>query len=90
MPSKNMRNESRIDWNLTTEAKYIGDEHIKLGCLMRIADSLEKIENPFDRLLSQNKYLESRVEELRKENEKYYRSICAYRGIFKSRKRAKR
>lgn len=59
--SNNFRDESRKDW--VVPSGKITESGIKVGCLQRIADSLEKIEQPYLRLLNDIGHLHKRNKE---------------------------
>ena len=49
-----LKKESRKEWYQgVEEGNKITHENLKLGCLLRIADSIENIEKPFKDILSE-------------------------------------
>jgi hypothetical protein len=87
MPYQDYKQESRKDWgvNQDAEAKLTLDQ-IKAGAILRIADSLERMEKPFADLIAENQRL--------KDSKNYWvarcntlkRSVNAYKGIVKKKK----
>ncbi len=59
---KNYREESRKNWGSEQEAN-LSKEQIQTGCMLRIADSLERIEKPYLQLLSELEYYKRRYDE---------------------------
>ncbi|WP_439473812.1 hypothetical protein [Algoriphagus formosus] len=55
-------------------------EEIQTGCLQRIANSLEKIEQPYQKLISDYEYLKVVNARLRDSNEKLLNQLRAYKG----------
>ena len=71
-----LKDASRVNWstvNRTTDGtephSYPGDMNIQLGCLMRIADSVEKMEKPYTMLQDRIKVLENEKKSLQSDNE---------------------
>lgn len=56
-------------------------DNINTGCLQRIADSLEKIEAPFQKLISDNEYLRNTNEQLSADKADLSRKIIALKGV---------
>lgn len=79
MNFKSYRKESRIDWGTFQKGDLSLDE-IKTGCLLRIADSLEKLEIPHKGLLTENEHLGRRVKEQGAVIDQLRRSNAALRG----------
>lgn len=52
MKSVNLKESTKINWTvqLNGDSNYPGDENIKLGCLMRIADATEKMAQNYTKL----------------------------------------
>ena len=51
---KNYREESRAEWGQNMEeGESLSREQLKLGCLLRIADSLEKIAQRYQSLIDE-------------------------------------
>lgn len=65
MPFKNYKRESRDkEWGTDTEGSLNRDQ-LQLGALLRIADSLEKMERPYSALLREVQQLWEDVEDWR-------------------------
>lgn len=56
---KSHKDESRGNWGCRNRNPKT--EELQLGAMQRIADSLEKIEQPYLRLIERNEYLRRRV-----------------------------
>lgn len=86
--SKYWKEQSKLLWFTSVEeGQSISTESVKIGCLMRIADSLEKIEQPFADLISENKRLkESRIYHLSK-IQTLEKRVAAFKGIINRMKR---
>lgn len=52
---------SRKDWGTIAKDKKLTTEQIQLGCMQRIADSLERIEKPYLDLINKVNFLNGRV-----------------------------
>jgi len=74
--SVNLKEASRVNWRMEDAGNgYPGDEGIKLGCLMRIADATEKAaqktinaENELRRLSNLNRTKTAEIDHLRRSN----------------------
>lgn len=87
---KSYRHESRADWGATLEVDQSPDrDQIKLGALLRIADSLEKIEKPFKQLLADVEFYRNSTRALQARNETLSKRCAAYRGIITKLKKEK-
>lgn len=85
MKWKNYKEQSKLEWGkeVPDDKSVITLEELKLGCLMRISDSLEKMEQPYTELL-QN--IEN-YEQLELENKRLKKTIAGLKGyINKNRK----
>lgn len=82
---KDYREESRKNWGAETDVS-ITREQIGLGALLRIADALEKMAEPYTHLLNEATYLRERNKILRSEINRFSRKIAAYRGLLKRKK----
>ena len=89
MARQYFREESKLDWYQESEEK-LSTERLQLGCLMRIANSIENMEKPYLKLLSDLDYCHRRIRELCDENDHLLRSNAAYRGIVNKRKKGKK
>ena len=86
---KSMKDQSRLDWEDSTGKEYIGDERIKLGCLMRIADATEKMAvNHISLMAERDVYLRWYNESCGRER-KANRRIAGLKGCIKRLKKAK-
>jgi exonuclease VII small subunit len=82
---------SKVEWHPEGNPSdgYPGHERIQLGCLQRIANSLEKMEQPFTKLLSDVEYLKRCHKELSASNQRMAKRIAAYRGVINKMKKSK-
>lgn len=90
MPFKSYKKESRADWG--DEKKENGPlrrDQIKLGAILRIADSLEKMEKPFQELISRAEMYERWYNQAKDERDYYKHSRNALRGIVNKLKKKK-
>lgn len=87
MPFFAYKEESRKNWGVTqlSEDKLSIDQ-INTGALLRIADSLERMEKPFADLIDENQRLRASRNNLLSTIDKLQRSVNAYKGIIKKRK----
>ncbi len=76
---KDYREESRKNWGTTGEGLTI--EQINLGAFLRIADSLERMEKPYKKLLDDTDYLQRRHKENLDRIEYLERSRAALKGV---------
>jgi len=74
-----LRKLSKETYSRKSENTASYDE-IKTGCLQRIADSLEKIEKPYQNLISDYEYLKEVNARLRDSNDKLMNQVKAYKG----------
>ena len=51
-----LKEVSKKNWFIYTDNNYPGDENIKLGCLMRIADATELMSINHNNLINENKF----------------------------------
>jgi hypothetical protein len=85
MPFKRYKEESRRNWGETvSEGEELCRDQIKLGAILRIADSLEKMEKPITRLMDDVTYYKKRNEELKQENLKLAHSRAGLKGYIKN------
>ncbi len=75
MPFINYREGSKLSWGITKE-KSLTIEEITLGCMLRIADSLEKMEEPYTELLQ----IIENYKDLEIENKKLKKTISGLKG----------
>jgi hypothetical protein len=74
---------SKVDWHyeVKNDSGYPGDEHIKLGCLKRIADAVEKMATNYVMLQDDVTWLRTHNKDLNSKIERLKRSNAALRGI---------
>jgi len=81
METKHIREISKMAFTSSKDEKESWNaETIKLGCLLRIADSLEIVTKDYEYLKRQNKNLEESNKYLREENNSLHNSIKSYKG----------
>ena len=85
--SETFRQESKKEWQ-KQDVNPINDD-LKIGCLQRIADACELMIEDKQKLAEKLKYLERENKELNLSIDRYWRAICAYKGILKKRKNKK-
>jgi hypothetical protein len=85
MPFKSYKEESRKNWgeDIPDNNTFCIDQ-IRVGAILRIADSLEKMEKPITRLMDDVTYYKKLNEELKKENLKLAHSIAGLKGYIKN------
>lgn len=89
MPDKDYRQESKRPWGTTNDGN-LTMEQVKFGAMLRIADSLEKMEKPFARLISDAEWQKERAERLSKSLTKAEHVIAGLKGyIRRTKKEAK-
>lgn len=88
MARKTLKEFSKTSW-YTSGDPYPGDENIKLGCLQRIACSLEKMEEPYTRLLEDIEYLRTSGRVKNERIAKLEKTVAAYKGIVRRMKKAR-
>lgn len=74
--------ESRKLWR-APDNKIPDVEQLTVGCLQRIAQSLENMEAPYLRLLEEQKWYSDRHKDMLKEADKYRRQIAGLKGYIK-------
>lgn len=74
------KKDSRKDWGTEKEGEGLTMDQIRTGALLRIADSLENIEEPYKKLIQQNEWLSRRHKVLRAENERLRNSNAGYKS----------
>lgn len=62
-------------------------EQLQIGCLQRMADSLENMEKPFKDLIEHNEYLKGRLREEQAAGRHLNRRIASLRGAIKRMKK---
>ena len=78
---------SKESWSNQNSTAYPGDAEMQIGCLQRIANSLEKMEKPFQQLVSERDYFSRKSDRLSNENDRLRRQVAAYQGIIKRMKK---
>ena len=79
--SETFRIESGKDWH-KVDIQPSNDD-LKIGCLQRIADACELMVKAKERLERDIQYLRKENKRLQLSNDRYWRAICAYKGILK-------
>ena len=88
---KPYRKESKINWGTTVEENVpLDNDQIQLGALLRIADSLENMEQPFKKLLEDVEFYRNSARALSDRNESLKRRVAALQGVITKMKKAKR
>lgn len=77
--SDTYKKESRKEWHLAGDVKP-STEHIKLGCLQRIADATELMSKRHTDLMREKEQAENSRDYWRREAERLTRSKIALRG----------
>lgn len=85
--SETFREESKKEW-LKKDANSTNDD-LKVGCLQRIADACELMIEDKQKLLQELNYLQKENKRLNQLNNKYWRAICAYKGMLKKKSKKK-
>jgi hypothetical protein len=87
---KPYRTESKSNWGTTIEQESnISSDQIQLGAILRIADSLERIEQPYLRLLAERERYERWYNEEKVKRRKLEKQNAAYRGVINRMKKLK-
>jgi len=73
---------SRTDWGTTKIGDLTADE-ITLGCVLRIADAIEKLTQSYDAMRMDRDYQRRQKERLEAERTRLARSNAALRGRLK-------
>jgi hypothetical protein len=81
---KSYKKESRSDWGSTVDENVVLDrDQLKLGAVLRIADSLEKMEQPYLQLIRDVEWYKKRVQNLDAQNDTLRKRVAAYQGVIK-------
>ncbi len=84
---RNYREETRGIWGCELgNNESLNREQLKLGCLLRIADALERMAEPYVRLLNERDGLVDTRNYLKEKNNRLKRSNAALRGCLKKAK----
>jgi hypothetical protein len=87
---KPYRAESKSNWGAhMDQGDNISSDKIQLGAILRIADSLERIEQPYLRLLAERERYERWYNEEKVKRRKLERQNAAYRGVINRMKKQK-
>jgi hypothetical protein len=79
---KAYKEESRTNWGATVESETnINRDQIQLGAILRIADSLERMEQPFIKILEERDYYSRKHQENKAEIRKLKKSNAALKGV---------
>lgn len=84
--AKYFKEESRANWYTTKE---MSSDDLKVGALLRMADSLEKMEKPFAQLLSEREQYQRWYNEEKAKRRKMEKQLAAYKGIINRLKKQK-
>lgn len=85
---KAYKQESRSNWGTSIpKDQSIDREQILLGAVLRIADSMEKMEQPFQQLINDREHFKNATNRLAGENKKLRKQVAAYQGIIKRMKK---
>ncbi len=76
---KDYRQESKKNWG-ANQSVSLNQDQIKTGTMLRIADSLERMEQPYLKLISDLEYLRSRNKFLSEENERLRNSNRGFKS----------
>ncbi len=78
---KNYKEQSKLEWGkeVLNDKCVITLEELKLGCLLRISDSLENMEQPYIELLQ----IIENYKELEAENKRLKNTIAGLKGYIK-------
>lgn len=88
--SKNLREETKLQWMTRPEQRGPDHEQLILGCLLRIADAVEKMAIRHTELMRDRDYYSREAESLRGRRDSLMRSNSALKGqITKLKKKAK-
>lgn len=76
------KESSRANWGVhLNDAQTLQKEDIKIGAILRIADSLERIEKPYLNLIEECKTLREQNNRRLSRISKLEKQIAAYKGI---------
>jgi len=82
MKWKDYRDESRINWGTDASGQSTRDD-IKFGCLLRIADGVEKMAINHTKLINEKKHFEFMSKQNLESYERERRRANAYKGIIR-------
>jgi hypothetical protein len=83
-----IREKAKLDYNIGSSNGTPTWQELEAGTLQRIADSLEKMEKPYLKLLADTEYLSRRYKEERSEVARMARRISALQGVITKMKKA--
>ena len=82
MEFKNYREESRKNWGRDMEENdKLTLDQINTGCLLRIADAVEKMSGSYAALINDRDYYKRRFDEEREATRRLNRSNLAFKGV---------
>lgn len=85
---KAYKEQSRANWGADfKEGEQLSRDQIQLGAILRIADSLEKMEKPYAQLLDSVNYLRNSNKELQYDNSVLKKQVAAFKGIINKMKK---
>lgn len=79
---KNYKDESRKNWGTKEVDKQLTLEQVNTGAILRIADSLERIEQPYLQLINENQYFKRKCDRLQDEVERLRFSNRGLKGAY--------
>ena len=77
----NFKEHSKTLWSLKNLNIYPGDPEIMIGCMQRMADSLERMENPYLQMLNDTVFYKRRYQEVCEDNKRIARRVAALQGV---------
>jgi hypothetical protein len=77
----NFKEHSKTKWSKPNHSEYPGDAEVQIGCLQRIADSLENMEQPYLKLISERERYERWYNEEKVKRRKLEKSNAALIGV---------
>lgn len=80
-----LRNASRCDF--TPRSATTSFDDLKVGCLQRIADGIEKMAANHDALVRDRDFYKTQCEQYRAGNDRLFRRVAALRGTITKMKR---
>ena len=84
MPFNDYRKESKLIWGRTLlDGQKLSPDDLRLGCMLRIADAIEKIALNYDDLINDRDMYKKWFDEKSRKAERLMRSNAALRGHIK-------
>lgn len=88
MSFKSYREESKTNWG--TSGEIFNNDHIQLGCILRIADAMELMVKDREKMIRELDWYKEAYGRKRDDNDRLYKRISGYKGaITKIKKRLK-